>query len=140
MLLSIPGQIVERTGRSREYKIRWTDGSETVHRSPLMFGSFTKQPKLEVNDRVLAVKDDVFLLGTVKELTTDSQLIIEYYDGSVRYLVVSHCFIQCELQLDNTIMQLDLFLEFHLSFVSLQSSLEKVKHWMTCWKRITECM
>lgn len=81
------GEVIAQTGRHREYQIEWSDGTTSIRQSTHMFGSFTAQRRLEVNDHVLAAKNnaDIFMPATVREIMADNSLVVEYCDSTIRF-------------------------------------------------------
>jgi hypothetical protein len=76
------GKVIERIGNGRQYTIEWSNGSQSIQNAVHIFGTYTKNPSLIVNDYVLAPRETIFIPGRIIG-KKGSQLRVKFVDGIV---------------------------------------------------------
>lgn len=74
------GRVVDRVGHGRQYTIEWSNGKRSLQNSNHIFGVYTRNPKMIVNDYVLAPKETIFLPGRIIGKRGE-QLRVKFVDG-----------------------------------------------------------
>jgi len=100
------GEVCSRVGSGREYRVRWTDRSQSTVTSTSMFGAFTLHHRLEHGDHVLAARDhDRFLPATVISSAADTagKLTLKFTDGATAY-VTSRSYLLSKFSIFRTII------------------------------------
>lgn len=76
------GKVIERIGNGRQYTIEWSNGSQSIQNAIHMFGAYTKNPSIIVNDYVLAPRETIFIPGRIIG-KKGSQLRVKFVDGKI---------------------------------------------------------
>lgn len=76
------GKVVNRVGNGRQYVIEWANGTQSIQNANHMFGQYTRNPAIIINDYVLAPKETIFLPGRIIG-KKGTQLRIKFVDGIV---------------------------------------------------------
>jgi hypothetical protein len=75
------GKIRERIGNGRQYAIQWSDNRVSVETANHIFGRYTHQPCIGVNEYVIASHDSIYLPGKVIGTKGDN-FIVRFVDGN----------------------------------------------------------
>lgn len=59
------GKVISRVGHGRQYTIEWANGRQSIQKANHIFGEFTRNPHINVNDYVLAPKETIYLPGRI---------------------------------------------------------------------------
>lgn len=75
------GKIKERIGNGRQYAIQWSDNRVSVETATHIFGRYTHQPSIGVNEYVIASQNGNYLPGKIIG-TKGENYIVRFVDGN----------------------------------------------------------
>jgi hypothetical protein len=80
MISQFKGKIISRVGNGRQYTVEWSNGDQSIQNANHIFGIYTRNPAILVNDYVLGPKETIYLPGRVIG-KKGNQLRIKFVDG-----------------------------------------------------------